>query len=131
MESSNGISIVICGYNAETRIVPTLQHLQRQQFTSTIPWEVIVIDNCSNDATAVTATNEWSKDPVTTLSVYREDRPGLNHARERGFREARFDVVSLIDDDNWVENHWVEKVYKIFESMPGVGACVSVVTCIS
>jgi len=123
MESLKGVSIVICCYNAESRIVPTLQHLQTQQFSQTIPWEVLVIDNASTDKTSENAANEWAKNPVTAFKVYKEKRPGLNHARDKGFKEALYNIVSLIDDDNWVEAHWVEKIYKIFEKRKAVGAC--------
>jgi glycosyltransferase involved in cell wall biosynthesis len=34
--------------------------------------------------------------------VVQETRLGLSYARERAFDEARYDIISFIDDDNWV-----------------------------
>ena len=45
------------------------------------------------------------------------------HARLRGAREARFDILSYIDDDNWVAPDWVSVVRTIFDEYPHVGVC--------
>jgi hypothetical protein len=34
-----------------------------------------------------------------------------------------YDIVSFIDDDNWIEKQWVQKVYSIFNQYRSVGAC--------
>jgi glycosyltransferase involved in cell wall biosynthesis len=119
----NGVSIIICAYNAMKRIVPTLQHLQKQQFNKPINWEVIVVDNASTDITSEVASDIWNQNPITNLSVVREEKPGLMHARRRGLESANYEIVSFIDDDNWVENDWVQKVADIFAMNDKIGAC--------
>jgi len=119
----NGVSVVICCYNAEERIVPTLQHLQRQEFNHSINWEVIVIDNASIDGTINSAKGTWDKKPVTDLFVFQEGNPGLMNARRRGCEEARYEIISFIDDDNWVESQWVQKVYDLLINNSKIGAC--------
>jgi glycosyltransferase involved in cell wall biosynthesis len=118
-----GISIVICCFNAQDRIGKTLEHIQHQVFSRHIRWEVIIIDNASTDNTAEVAAAVWDNHPVTDFQIYRENKAGLNHARNRGFKEAQYEIVSLVDDDNWLEPNWVEKVYTIFEQYESVGAC--------
>ena len=119
----SGVSIIICAYNASKRIVPTLQHLQKQQFSKPISWEVIVVDNASDDNTSETASEVWNQDPVTNFSVVREETPGLMYARQRGLESARYEIVSFIDDDNWVESLWVQKVADRFAMNEKIGAC--------
>ncbi len=119
----NGVSIIICCYNASNRITPTLKHLQQQLFKESINWEVIIIDNASTDQTADFAKQIWARDPVTDFIVKREEKPGLMHARKLGLIQARYDIVSFIDDDNWVEPGWVEKVFNLFEVNKKMGAC--------
>lgn len=119
----NGVSIIICAYNATKRIVPTLQHLQKQQFNKPVNWEVIVVDNASDDNTSGLATEIWNQNPVTNFSVVREEKPGLMHARQRGLASANYDIVSFIDDDNWVEPWWVQKVADLFATNEKIAAC--------
>jgi glycosyltransferase involved in cell wall biosynthesis len=116
----NGISAVICCYNSEHRLPKVLEHLDKQLITGNIPWEVLVIDNASTDRTAEVAVESWKRDGVE-LRVIHESRPGLSHARLAGFNEAAFDVVSFIDDDNWVEERWIQKVYDTMNADPNIG----------
>lgn len=124
LPAPDGVSVIICGYNAAGRIRPTLKALQEQEFRDTgISWEVILVDNASTDQTAETALSKWNEAPVTDFRVIREENPGLMHARKKGLAEARYGIISFIDDDNWVEKHWVEKVFSVFTENNNIGAC--------
>lgn len=118
-----GVSIIICCHNSERRIANVLSHLQLQGFDRKIDWEIILVDNASTDNTAITAMQVWDKKPLTFLKVVDERKPGLIYARLTGVQEARYDIVSFIDDDNWVEPRWIEKVFAIFENDKMIGAC--------
>jgi cellulose synthase/poly-beta-1,6-N-acetylglucosamine synthase-like glycosyltransferase len=48
---------------------------------------------------------------------------GLSNARQRAFREARYEFVSFVDDDNWVAPDWVEMVARVMSEHPDVAAC--------
>jgi glycosyltransferase involved in cell wall biosynthesis len=119
----NGVSIIICCHNSEKRIVDVLTHLQLQKFDRKVDWEIILVDNASTDKTTETARQVWNKNPVTHLKIVDEKEPGLIYARLRGVRETLYDIISFIDDDNWVEPHWIEKVFTIFENDEKIGAC--------
>jgi len=120
----DGVSIIICCYNAARRITPVLEALQCQQFSDSKPlWEVIVVDNASSDDTSKVAAEVWQKNPVTLFKVVKEPEPGLMFARKCGLNEAAFEIVSFIDDDNYVERYWVEKLVEVFSSDETIGAC--------
>lgn len=123
--NSWGVSIVVCCYNSAGRLPPTLTHLAAQEVKTDLPWEVIVIDNASTDGTADAARAAWSADAPAELRVIHEPEPGLTHARYRGLREARYELISFVDDDNWVCPEWVQGVSDIMLRYPGVGACGS------
>lgn len=92
-----------------------------QRLPKGFPWEVLVIDNASTDTTSAVAYSAWPAD--TPLRVICEPRLGLNYARARAFLEAKYELVSFIDDDNWVCPDWVELVWQILSEHPEVGAC--------
>jgi cellulose synthase/poly-beta-1,6-N-acetylglucosamine synthase-like glycosyltransferase len=46
----------------------------------------------------------------------------LSHARVRAFHEARYEIISFIDDDNWVAPDWVRLVDQFFKEHPQAGA---------
>lgn len=118
-----GVSIVICCHNSCSRLPATLAHLRRQAVPPDLPWEVIVVDNMSTDDTADVARRSWQQNPNTNLRVVQELRLGLSFARHRGFSEAKYDIVSFIDDDNWVCPEWVQIVADVMSRHLDVGAC--------
>ncbi len=119
----HGVSVVICCYNSADRLPATLEHLMRQEVDSGLPWEVIVVDNASTDDTGKLAKALWPEPTPVPLHVVREPEPGLSYARKRGLDQARYELVSFIDDDNWVAPDWVEKVHETMKFHPEVGAC--------
>ena len=120
---SLGVSVVICCHNSAKRLPETLKHLAAQQVSEGIPWEIVVIDNASTDNTAEMALRHQAIFHPIPLRVIDEPVAGLSHARERGVREARHEIISFIDDDNWVAADWVNHVNAIFAQQPDVGVC--------
>jgi glycosyltransferase involved in cell wall biosynthesis len=118
-----GVSVIICCYNSAERLPETLSHLAAQAGASSVPWEVVVIDNASLDATAAVARQSWPENGPAPLRVVNEPMPGLTHARHRGLRESRFGFLSFIDDDNWVSPSWVADVFRVLSTHPEVAAC--------
>src|SRR5207249_3437763 len=57
------------------------------------------------------------------LRVVAEPRAGISYARRQGFDQARYDIVSFIDDDNWVYSGWVQLVADLMAEHPEMGAC--------
>src|SRR5207253_11314608 len=119
----DGVSIVICCYNAAKLLPQTLACLATQRFSTTAPLsEVIVVDNVSSDETAKVALECWPTDCPIPLRVVFEATPGLTHARLRGIAEARHEIVCFVDQDNRVSADWIEKVSTVMEEHRAVGA---------
>lgn len=116
----DGVSVVICCFNSSSRLNHTINCLNSQVETTGIQWEVIIVDNASTDNTVEVARNEWIREDVE-LRIIDEPKPGLSNARKKGLDSANFSFVSFIDDDNWVENLWVNKVYNRMKSNPAIG----------
>jgi glycosyltransferase involved in cell wall biosynthesis len=116
-----GVTVAICCHNSATRIRPTLEHLLAQAGAVPHSWEVLLVDNASNDDTVAAAKNVWTSKDVP-LRIATESQPGLMHARKCAFREAAFEYVAFVDDDNWVCPRWVSEVARIMDANPGIGA---------
>jgi len=119
----SGVSIVICCHNSAKRLPETLRHLAAQKVSGSLSWEVVVIDNASTDDTAETARRCWPVPAPAPMRVIFEPQAGLSHARIRGIREAQHEIISFIDDDNWVAADWIERVNAIFAQHPEFGLC--------
>lgn len=119
-ERDRGLSIVICTFNGASRIKSVLEHIAEQEDASELEWEVLVVDNASTDGTVSVVRASWPNELVDRLRIVREPTPGVIHARIRGCREAKYDCVSFIDDDNWVSARWVVEILSIFTSNPEV-----------
>lgn len=122
----HGVSVVICTHNGASKLRPTIEHLKLQRVSSPLAWEVLVIDNCSNDGSGSLALELWGDGP-TNLRVVSEPRLGEWNARLRGFSEARHEIVGFIDDDNWADRDWVQNLSKIMSENPKLGACGSII----
>ncbi|MEO1350626.1 MAG: glycosyltransferase [Cyanobacteria bacterium J06635_15] len=118
-----GVSVIICCHNSAQELPPTLQHLATQQVSPDLPWEVVVIDNASVDTTAQVAQTCWPQEAPAPLRIVHEPKLGLINARYRALAEAKYEILSFIDDDNWVCPIWVQTVAELMAKRPEVGAC--------
>lgn len=118
-----GVTVAICCHNSADELPQTLAHLAAQQVSAEIPWEVIVIDNASSDRTAQVALELWPTDAPAPLRVVVESKLGLINARYRALAEARYELISFIDDDNWVCPEWVQLASETMSNHPELGAC--------
>lgn len=118
-----GVSVVVCCHNSAERLPQTLAHLAAQVVPEELRWEVIVVDNASTDATAEVATASWPAGASAPLRIVAEPQPGLSYARDLGFAEARYEIVSFVDDDNWVCPEWVCVASDVMSEHADVGAC--------
>jgi glycosyltransferase involved in cell wall biosynthesis len=121
---SPGVSIIICCFNSAGRLLPTLSHIAKQKVSDEVQWEVILVNNASTDDTVRKANEIWIKlNTDIPFRIINEDQAGLMYARQKGMAAAKYEFVSFIDDDNWVEENWVEKVYYILKNDHTIGAC--------
>ena len=119
----SGVSLVICSHNGANRLPAVLAHLALQKVPPGLPWEVVLIDNASTDGAAAVAHTCWPEDAPCPLRVVREEMLGLTHARCRGLAEAKYELVSFVDDDNWPAVDWVQTVAAVMSRHVQIGAC--------
>lgn len=121
MSMNRGISIVICCYNSAWIIRRALEALKGQKLDSSIPYEIVLVDNrCTDDTVAVA--EETMKGAGFDFRIVREDNPGLANARRKGIREVKYEYVLYCDDDNLLCPDYVAAMVNVMDSMPEVGA---------
>ncbi len=118
-----GVTMVVCCHNSVKRLPSTLSALAFQEVSEEIPWEVLIVDNASTDGTAAAAEGQWKfLVAKPSFRVIQEPQLGLIYARMRALKEAKYEYVSFIDDDNQINPDWVELVYEVMSRHPEVGA---------
>ena len=90
-----------------------------QQTLSADSWELLIIDNASTDCVEL---SEDTLNRFRSARVIREARLGLTSARWRGITEASAQLIIFVDDDNVLENSYLEQVIQIFQYRPRLGA---------
>ncbi len=121
MPATLGISIMICCYNSEKRIVPTLQHLSKLK-TDGIAVEIILVNNASTDDTEMVARQAWAALHCDyDFKIIDQPVPGVMAAREKGIETARYDYVLFCDDDNWLNEHYLLYAREVIKAHPNVG----------
>lgn len=98
------LSVIVCTWNSGDRARETLVSLAHQSLPRD-RYEVIVIDNASDDGTAERLAR-WSG-PLG-FRIAREEKLGLCHARNRGVAEARGRYLLFMDDDAVAPAHLLE-----------------------
>jgi len=117
---AEGVSIIICCYNSAKRLPETIRHLAEQKFIG--HWEIIIVNNRSNDDTGKVAKIEWHKYalPNVEFKVVDEQKPGLNYARKKGTETSNYECLIFCDDDNWLHEDYVKNALSLLKSNPRV-----------
>jgi len=99
-------SIIVCSYNRADSLSDTLTALRQQQVGPGVSWEVVVVDNNSNDHTREVVENALHEWPELHYTL--EPQQGLSHARNCGIQYARGDILLFTDDDVLPEADWLQ-----------------------
>lgn len=117
------ISIIIPTYNGENRLPAVLDHLKVQTGVDSITWEVVIVDNNSNDKTEQVVQKyqaEWNL--AVPLRYIIEPQQGSGYARQCGINQVSGELLGFLDDDNWPAKDWVAQAISFGRNHPNVGA---------
>ena len=104
------ISVIIPTFNRKKTLKRAIQSVLIQSYT---PYEIIVIDDGSNDGT-----KEWLKDNYPNVKYIYKMNSGVSSARNKGIKFARGDWIALLDsDDEWLPSKLKDQANEI-ESNP-------------
>jgi len=107
------VSVVICTYNRAASLVETLHSIERMQVPEDLSWELVVVDNNSDDDTAEVVKGFAASSCLNVRYIF-EKRQGLSNARNRGITESAGEIVVFTDDDVTVGPSWLQEVSETF-----------------
>lgn len=116
-------TVVIPTYNGAERLTIVIDKLRSQVVPEALRWEIIIVDNNSQDQTAsvVEALQvEWSSS--VPLRYVFEGQQGLAYARQCGINHARGELIGFLDDDNWPYPSWVAEAVIFAQEKTTAGA---------
>lgn len=105
------ISIILCTYNRCQYLKRVLDSIALSVLPNSADWEVLVVDNNSNDQTPDVAKEFAVRWPGRFRCIC-EPRQGKSYALNSGIRESRGEVLAFIDDDVTVEPTWLWSLTK-------------------
>ena len=98
------LTVILCVRNGAAKVREQLETLARQQWDA--PWDVLLVDNASTDATPQVLREFASHDDRFRV-VDAHERLGLSHARNVGVANTQARSVAFCDDDDLVGDGWV------------------------
>lgn len=108
------VSIVIPTYKRVDYLDRLLKSIEVQTFKD---FEVIVVDDCSPNIREYKRVIEKYKNIFKEFKfITKKENKGAPHSRNIGIKEAKYDLIALVDDDDeWLPTK-LEKQVKIFQN---------------
>jgi glycosyltransferase involved in cell wall biosynthesis len=112
------ISVAICTYNPRPDYLQRVLYALRCQTLTNNQWELVIVDNNSSYPLASVCQIDWH--PNSRI-VFVEQR-GLTPARIKAISESHSDLLLFVDDDNVLQEDYLENALNIAIKCPWVGA---------
>lgn len=106
------ISIIVPVYNAEKYIERCLNTLIKQSYK---PFEIIIIDDGSNDNSFVKCNDFKNNNKDFNIKLISQKNSGPSKARNRGIEESTGEHIMFVDADDYLELNALENIIKNVE----------------
>lgn len=116
---------MILNYNGRKYIQNLFHSLYDQSFQD---FEIIFVDNCSNDDSVPLLRQILTQEPFTQLNVklvLNETNLGYCRGNNVGIEHAAGEYVVFLNNDTYVSATWLEMLIEVMSSFVIIGACQS------
>ena len=110
-------SVIICSHNPRPDYFARVLDGLRNQTLPFDRWELLIVDNASQVPLAPSWDISWH--PAGRHLF--ESKLGLSWARHRGIRESTADLIIFVDDDNVLDESYLEQAIRIKRAWPSLG----------
>jgi len=108
-------SIVIPLYNKAEYITKTLRSVMMQTYPR---FEVLVVDDGSTDKSLEVVRSLSQED--ARIKVITQSNQGVSSARNTGIRAAQYELIALLDGDDWWDTRYLEEMVGLIQEYPSV-----------
>ena len=115
------ISVIICTYNRQKYIYNVLKSLALGTMEADA-YEIVLVDNNCTDKTRQEVDHFCNVFPQVNLRYFVETNQGLSHARNRGIKESKGDILVYVDDDATFNPDYLRTYADWFASHPETDA---------
>jgi GT2 family glycosyltransferase len=109
--SISGISVVIPNFNGRGLFEQTIAPLKAALINSTLPYEIIIVDDCSTDDSVEYLQTNFPEIHLIQSEVNRGFSPTIN----KGIFQSKFDLVFLLNSDVKLEPDYFGHLIPYFE----------------
>lgn len=108
------ISVVLATYNRAASLRATLESLATLSSPDNLSWELLVVDNNSNDST-LQVVEQFADNSSFPVRYIFERRQGKSSALNAGVAQARGRIIAFTDDDVSLHPDWLSEIKSTFE----------------
>lgn len=109
------ITATISTYNREHYLPQVLESLRKQTLSKDL-FEIVLVNNNSPGKTKEISDAFQVANPDIKYSYHLETNQGLSYGRNRGITEGSGKYITFIDDDAFLADDYLEKIYNYFEA---------------
>jgi len=116
------VSVILCTYNRVKLLGRVLEQLAAQDTPPDLAWEVLVVDNNSNDGTAALAQGYVQRFPARFRYAHVAQQ-GKAFALNAALDMVESEIIAFTDDDVDIDRRWLRELVQPFSnpSCMGVG----------
>lgn len=103
------LTVVLCTYNRCESLARALKSVAGSIIPSSVPWEVLVVDNNSRDETRAVVERFCHEFPGRFRYIF-EPQQGKSYALNCAISQSSGDVLAFMDDDVEVDAQWLHKL---------------------
>lgn len=103
------ITVILCTYNRCQSLIKALESVAVSILPPSTEWEVLVVDNNSNDATKYEVEKFCARYPARFRYLF-EPQPGKSFALNAGIQAAQGNILAFMDDDVTVDPSWLQNL---------------------
>jgi hypothetical protein len=113
-DSTQLLSVIVCAHNPRPEYFRRLIDSLTRQTLPSDEWELLVIDNTSDQPLA----GVWDLSWHPNARHFREEKLGLTAARLRGIKESHGQLIVYFDDDNVICENYLRLALEIERDNP-------------
>lgn len=106
------LTVIIPTSNRPNELENTIKSLLRMKMDQA-DFEIIIVDNGKESRTKLIARKYATR--FVNFQYFKENKPGLHNARNRGLRLSRTEILAFIDDDVEVSQNWGRTIIKTMQ----------------